>query len=271
VVKFPAFGVLMSSLPAKHPPTHVAAAPVKPVALTSHVSGNNGTSDEETSAIAVNRLAESLAATLTMSKVAADAADAKSTEPSVVVAVQPAPKPIVARKLVKGEESLVRLAEHIESANSIVVMCGAGISVSAGIPDFRSPGTGLYSKLQEYQLPRPEAIFEIAYFKQRPEAFYKLCREIWPNSFRPTDTHRFIKLLHDKGKLLRCFTQNIDSLERIAGLPLEKIVAAHGNFDSATCIETGKKVPLDEVEKCIKGTMKWEDLHKKYKVSALFV
>ena len=55
--------------------------------------------------------------------------------------------------------------------------------------------------------------------------------------------HYFIRLLHDKGLLLRCFTQNIDSLEAAAGLPREKIVAAHGNFDGAHCIDTGEPVP----------------------------
>lgn len=48
----------------------------------------------------------------------------------------------------------------------------------------------------------------------------------------PTPAHFFIKLLHDRGLLLRCFTQNIDSLENQAGLPKSAIVAAHGNFDS---------------------------------------
>jgi NAD-dependent SIR2 family protein deacetylase len=47
-------------------------------------------------------------------------------------------------------------------------MCGAGISVSAGIPDFRSPGTGLYSKLKKYRLPYPEAVFQIDFFKVGP-------------------------------------------------------------------------------------------------------
>jgi len=55
-------------------------------------------------------------------------------------------------------------------------LSGAGLSVAAGIPDFRSPGTGLYSKLQEYKLPYPEAIFELSYFKKNPTAFLGLAK-----------------------------------------------------------------------------------------------
>jgi NAD-dependent SIR2 family protein deacetylase len=47
---------------------------------------------------------------------------------------------------------------------NVIVMTGAGISVSAGIPDFRSAGTGLYANLQKYNLPSPESIFDIDYF-----------------------------------------------------------------------------------------------------------
>jgi len=68
------------------------------------------------------------------------------------------------------------IVEYIESgkAKKIVTMAGAGISTSAGIPDFRSPGTGLYSNLQKYNLPNPHAIFEFGYFRQHPEPFFQV-------------------------------------------------------------------------------------------------
>ena len=72
-----------------------------------------------------------------------------------------------------------------------------------------------------------------------------------PGQYKPTVAHHFIRLLHDKGLLLRCFTQNIDSLEVEAGIPKDMIVSAHGNFDSATCIGTGKQVDVDEVRNAI--------------------
>ena len=50
------------------------------------------------------------------------------------------------------------------AGKNIVVMTGAGLSTAAGIPDFRSPGTGLYDNLQKYDLPSPQAIFEINFF-----------------------------------------------------------------------------------------------------------
>ncbi|TRY58039.1 hypothetical protein DNTS_022693 [Danionella cerebrum] len=107
---------------------------------------------------------------------------------------------------------------------------------SAGIPDFRSPGTGLYANLQKYNLPYPEAIFQIDYFKKHPEPFFALARELYPGQFKPTVCHYFIKLLKDKGLLRRCYSQNIDTLERVAGLDGEDLVEAHGTFHTSHCI-----------------------------------
>ncbi|XP_065520423.1 NAD-dependent protein deacetylase sirtuin-2 isoform X2 [Lathamus discolor] len=126
-----------------------------------------------------------------------------------------------------------------QRCRNVVCMVGAGISTAAGIPDFRSPGTGLYSNLQGYDLPYPEAIFEITFFKEHPEPFFALARELYPGQFKPTLCHYFMRLLQDKGLLLRCYTQNIDTLERVAGLEPERLVEAHGSFFTSHCLRPG--------------------------------
>mmetsp|Transcript_8925 Transcript_8925/g.23196 ORF Transcript_8925/g.23196 Transcript_8925/m.23196 type:complete len:558 (-) Transcript_8925:110-1783(-) len=121
--------------------------------------------------------------------------------------------------------------------HSVVVVCGAGISVSAGIPDFRTPGSGLYDNLQKYALPRPESIFTLTYFRENPLPFFQLAKEMYPGKFAPTPTHVFLRLLQDKKLLRRCFTQNIDTLERLAGVSPKLLVEAHGSFGEAHCLD----------------------------------
>eukprot|EP00292_Cryptomonas_paramecium_P005783 CAMPEP_0113719384 /NCGR_PEP_ID=MMETSP0038_2-20120614/35770_1 /TAXON_ID=2898 /ORGANISM="Cryptomonas paramecium" /LENGTH=380 /DNA_ID=CAMNT_0000647721 /DNA_START=62 /DNA_END=1200 /DNA_ORIENTATION=- /assembly_acc=CAM_ASM_000170 len=121
---------------------------------------------------------------------------------------------------------------------NIVVCVGAGLSTSAGIPDFRTPGSGLYDNLQRFDLPTPQSIFDLDYYRTNPLPFAMLSREIWPGErYRPTPGHAFLRMLHDKGLLLRVFTQNIDGLERLAGVLPEKLVECHGTFASASCID----------------------------------
>lgn len=154
-----------------------------------------------------------------------------------------------------SSRNLSGLAEYIRDgkARSIAVMVGAGISTSAGIPDFRSPDTGLYANLARLELPYAEAVFDIDYFREKPEPFYTLAQELYPGKYRPTITHSFIKLLHDKGLLLKLFTQNIDCLEREAGVPGDKIVEAHGSFARQSCIECKSSYPGDEIKQHIEA------------------
>ncbi|KAI9904029.1 hypothetical protein N3K66_000558 [Trichothecium roseum] len=135
--------------------------------------------------------------------------------------------------------TLEAVAEYVNSGEvrRIVVLTGAGISTSAGIPDFRSPKTGLYANLARLNLPYAEAVFDISYFRKHPEPFYVLARELYPGKFHPTVSHAFIALLAQKGLLHVLFTQNIDCLERSAGVPGEKIVEAHGSFATQRCVD----------------------------------
>jgi len=122
---------------------------------------------------------------------------------------------------------------------NVVILSGAGVSVSAGIPDFRTPGTGLYDNLQKYNLPEPEDVFDLDFYRCNPYPFVSLCQELWPgqNKHNPTLAHCFIRLLAEKGILLRNFTQNIDGLEVISGISSDKVYECHGHFRTASCIE----------------------------------
>ncbi len=76
---------------------------------------------------------------------------------------------------------------------------------------------------------------------------YALAKELEPGKFRPTITHSFIRLLHDKGLLHTCFTQNIDTLERRAGVPVKKLIEAHGSFATHSCIACGASYPDEKM------------------------
>lgn len=148
------------------------------------------------------------------------------------------------------------VAKYLASGKckKVVFMLGAGLSTSAGIPDFRSPKTGLYANLARLNLPYPEAVFEINYFKKNPVPFYTLAQELYPGKFRPTISHSFLKLIADRNILHTCYTQNIDTLERRAKVPADKIIEAHGSFAAQRCVQC--KRPYDDelmkekVKKC---------------------
>lgn len=119
---------------------------------------------------------------------------------------------------------------------------------AAGIPDFRSPDTGLYNNLMKYNLPYPQAIFELEYLYQNPKPFFTLAKELYPGTFKPTPSHYFVRLLEQKGLLVRHYTQNIDTLERIAGIHEDKIVEAHGTFYTNHCLQCKTAYSLEFVK-----------------------
>nr|AUZ82948.1 sirtuin 2-1 [Brachionus koreanus] len=151
------------------------------------------------------------------------------------------------RKLEKLD--LPSFAKYMKTCSNIIFMNGAGISTSAGIPDFRSPGTGLYDNLQKYNLPNPQSIFELDYFLKDPEPFFTLSKELMPSNFKPTITHYFQKLLVDQQMVRKIYTQNIDNLELMAGISNDKIIHAHGSFRTGHCLECRTEYTMEWMKK----------------------
>ncbi|XP_008303106.1 NAD-dependent protein deacetylase sirtuin-3 [Stegastes partitus] len=146
-----------------------------------------------------------------------------------------------------GLASVARLVK-LGRCKNVVVVAGAGISTASGIPDFRTPGTGLYANLEKYNIPYPEAIFNIDYFSNDPQPFFSLAKALYPGSHRPNYIHYFIRMLHHKGLLLRMYTQNIDGLEKVCGIPDDKLVEAHGSFATASCHLCYTSYPAEEAK-----------------------
>uniref|UniRef100_A0A224XMH2 protein acetyllysine N-acetyltransferase n=1 Tax=Panstrongylus lignarius TaxID=156445 RepID=A0A224XMH2_9HEMI len=144
--------------------------------------------------------------------------------------------------------SLEDVIQLLQTCSKIIVLTGAGVSVSCGIPDFRSKD-GVYARLAVDfpNLPDPQAMFDINYFRQDPRPFFKFAKEIYPGQFKPSPCHRFIKMLEKQKKLLRNYTQNIDTLEKVA--EIENVVECHGSFATATCTRCGHKVTCDDIKK----------------------
>jgi len=143
--------------------------------------------------------------------------------------------------------------ELLSRSKNIICLTGAGISTSLGIPDFRSKGTGLYSKLEHLGLSDPQEVFDIEQFRSDPSIFYSVAKDILPETNQYTPTHRFMAILQERGKLLTNYSQNIDNLEAKAGIAPDKLVQCHGSFATATCIQCGYKVVGDSIYPIIKA------------------
>ena len=114
-------------------------------------------------------------------------------------------------------------------------MAGAGISTASGIPDFRSPGTGLYYNTKKYNVSNPTDVFDLKYFNRNPNPFLDIIRDFIRSEKQPNSIHKFCKTLESHGVLLRMYTQNIDGLEKKCGISSTKLVEAHGTLESASC------------------------------------
>jgi NAD-dependent deacetylase len=134
-----------------------------------------------------------------------------------------------------------RLAELLRSADRVVALTGAGISVPSGIPDFRSPGTGLWSNVD------PMEVAHIAVFRRDPERFWHFYGDRFAllRDKRPNGAHRALVELERRGVIEAVVTQNIDGLHRAAGT--RDLIEVHGTIGTSSCLDCGARFELDVV------------------------
>jgi NAD-dependent deacetylase len=138
-------------------------------------------------------------------------------------------------------EQTQRLAELIGRARSVVALTGAGISVPSGIPDFRTPQTGLWENVD------PMAVAHIDAFRSDPVRFWSFYGQRFATleDKQPNGAHRALVAMERHGLLDAVITQNIDMLHRKAGTG--ELVEMHGSIASCSCLRCGVSVVLDEV------------------------
>jgi NAD-dependent deacetylase len=146
----------------------------------------------------------------------------------------------VERQVTTGE--VERLAELLGRSRRAVALTGAGVSVPSGIPDFRTPETGLWAKVD------PMEVAHISVFERDPERFWSYYRPRFQalGDKEPNRAHEALAELERRGLIEGVITQNIDRLHQAAGS--ENVIEVHGSIETSSCLECGAAFGLDAVD-----------------------
>ncbi len=141
----------------------------------------------------------------------------------------------------RTSDDVTALAQRLRCAGSIVALTGAGISVPSGIPDFRTPGTGLWEHVD------PMEVAHIDAWRANPERFWGFYGERFQTlgDKQPNGAHDALVELERHGLLDAVITQNIDMLHRRAGT--RELIEAHGSIATCSCLSCGARVASAEV------------------------
>ena len=134
-----------------------------------------------------------------------------------------------------------RVAALLRDSQRAVVLTGAGVSVPSGIPDFRSPGTGLWENVD------PMEVAHIDAWRRDPDRFWSFYGQRFATLVdkEPNEAHRAVAELERRGLVRAVITQNIDRLHRLAGT--ERLIEVHGSIDQSVCLQCGGKVAIGRV------------------------
>jgi NAD-dependent deacetylase len=140
-----------------------------------------------------------------------------------------------------------RLAELIRESRCTVALTGAGVSVPSGIPDFRTPETGLWANVD------PMEVAHIDVFERDPARFWSYYRPRFQSlgDKRPNPAHEAMAELERRGLIEGVITQNIDRLHRAAGS--DNVVEVHGSIETSSCRRCATSFEIEEVEELFDG------------------
>ncbi len=142
---------------------------------------------------------------------------------------------------VTTSDDIAVLAQRLRRAGSVVVLTGAGISVPSGIPDFRTPGTGIWEHVD------PMEVAHIDAWRTDPARFWSFYGERFQTlgDKQPNGAHDALVELERRGLLEAVITQNIDMLHRRAGT--RELIEVHGSIATCSCLSCGARVASAEV------------------------
>jgi NAD-dependent deacetylase len=134
-----------------------------------------------------------------------------------------------------------QVADLLRGAERAVALTGAGISVPSGIPDFRSPGSGLWEKVD------PMEVAHIDAWRRDPDRFWSFYSQRFATltDKQPNEAHHALAELERRGLIRGVITQNIDRLHRKAGT--EQLIEVHGSIEWSVCLTCGERVQIDRV------------------------
>lgn len=139
------------------------------------------------------------------------------------------------------------LAGLISEAERVVVLTGAGISVPSGIPDFRSPGTGMWEGVD------PMEVAHIDAWRRDPDRFWSFYGQRFASLVdkRHNRAHEVVAELERDGRVEAVITQNIDRLHRSAGS--ERLLEVHGSIEWSVCPQCRGRTGIEEVVALLDG------------------
>ena len=133
------------------------------------------------------------------------------------------------------------------SSSNVVVFTGAGISTDSGIPDYRSPGTGIWEKMDQ-------SVVSLDGFVREPSRYYDYSLELYAirKVAKPNIAHYMLAELENRSDLSGIITQNVDGLHQDAGSG--QVHELHGSLRQAVCLDCSTLQSMDEaMERAVLG------------------